>query len=370
MAISEKTRARRHKIAKAMINDGYRDPDFSKLENPDSHEYTTELIHTMNYAMYCFDNEDQKKNAIAFASENGIDLSSVPATELIHLGTMSWIILSGGTLADSKIEEYKLSMKNLAEKYSTNSSIKKSTGPKKSKKDIATDMIIGELEGYIDDVYFENKEPVHSINEIIVKYSSPDMPDYSTIKAHFERQLTDLGNTSEDENPVKNLVKIKRIFHDILTSCSVLESARINSAPKKARKTTKVSRPRKIVPAKLVKKLKYLKTFKDDDFELTSIVPEKIIGAKTLWVYNTKTRKLGKYVSNSENGFLVKGSTILNFEQSESVCKTVRKPKDVLDKFVASGKVEQRRIFEEIKATQSLLTGRINSDTIILKVNG
>ena len=102
-----------------------------------------------------------------------------------------------------------------------------------------------------------------------------------------------------------------------------------------------------------------------------SIDPKKIIGAQELWVFNTKTRKLGKYVAS--NGFSseelsVKGASIIGFDEKKSVQKTVRKPDVTLKEFQKAGKVALRKFLEDIKATDIKLTGRINKDIILLKV--
>ena len=134
---------------------------------------------------------------------------------------------------------------------------------------------------------------------------------------------------------------------------------------KKATKKVTVRKP----PAKekLVAKLKYLK--EEKTLRLVSVNPVDIIGATELWVYNIKTRKLGKYVAESMGGALtVKGTAIVGFDVSTSVQKTLRKPELQLKEFLAAGKIQLRKFIEDIKATEIKLTGRIGLDTILLKV--
>ena len=121
---------------------------------------------------------------------------------------------------------------------------------------------------------------------------------------------------------------------------------------------------------KVVAKLTY--KVKDDAYKIVSIDPKKIIGAQELWVFNTKTRKLGKYVAS--NGFSseelsVKGASITGFDEKKSVQKTVRKPDVTLKEFQNAGKVALRKFLEDIKATDIKLTGRINKEIVLLKVN-
>lgn len=138
-------------------------------------------------------------------------------------------------------------------------------------------------------------------------------------------------------------------------------------------------RPRKAKPksaSKLVEKLKFLKT--DDKYKLASINPEDIIGATELWVFNVKTRKIGKYVAANPDpkgmgregsGLQIKGTTIIGYKEDESIQKTLRKPDEQLKEFKAAGKVKLRKFLDEIKTTDTKLNGRCNPDTILLKVN-
>lgn len=134
---------------------------------------------------------------------------------------------------------------------------------------------------------------------------------------------------------------------------------------KKATKKAAVRKPPQ--KEKLVAKLKYAKN--DTTNKLVSINPVDIIGATELWVYNTKTRKLGKYIAEDMGGALgVKGTAITGFNESKSVQKTLRKPEVQLKEFLAAGKIELRKFMDNIKATDIKLNGRINTDTILLKV--
>ena len=112
--------------------------------------------------------------------------------------------------------------------------------------------------------------------------------------------------------------------------------------------------------------MKHLK--QDDKLKLVSINPQDIIGAKELWVFNTKTRKIGKYIAAEFNELGVKGTTIIGFDPIKSVQKTLRKPEEQLKEFKSAGKVQLRKFLDDIKAVDIKLNGRINEDTVLLKV--
>jgi hypothetical protein len=135
---------------------------------------------------------------------------------------------------------------------------------------------------------------------------------------------------------------------------------------KKATKKARVKRaPNK---EKVVSKLKYMK--EEKTLKLVSINPVDIVGAQELWVYNSKTRKLYKYVADTLTGPLgVKGTSITGYDEAKSVGKTLRKPEEQLKEFKAAGKVQLRKFLDDIKAVDIKLNGRINEDTILLKVS-
>lgn len=147
-------------------------------------------------------------------------------------------------------------------------------------------------------------------------------------------------------------------YKEIEAACSMLmEESKINRAPRAKKSVSK---------EKLVEKLKYLKTF--EPLKLVSISPVEIIGAKELWIYNTKNRKLGKYIADEFTGPLtVKGTGIVGFNESTSIQKTIRKPDEKLKEFKSANKVALRTFIENINSTDTKLNGRFNEDIIILK---
>jgi hypothetical protein len=154
------------------------------------------------------------------------------------------------------------------------------------------------------------------------------------------------------------LKKIIAFYHEIISACEMLgQEAKVNRKP----------RAKKVVPAdKIVAKLKYAKT--NEQLKLVSINPTEIIGAKELWVYNIKSRKVGKYVAAEYLELSVKGTSIIGFNANLSVQKTLRKPEEQLKEFKAAGKVQLRRFLDDIKAVDIKLNGRINEDVVLLKV--
>lgn len=138
---------------------------------------------------------------------------------------------------------------------------------------------------------------------------------------------------------------------------------RIKSAAKAQRKV-KVAKAPSI--DKQVSKIKYKK--EDTDFKIVSIQPAQIIGKMRLYVFNTKYRRITEYVTDDPKGFIISGTTIKNFNKESSRTLTLRKPLDILPTVAKCTPRQLIKLLDEIKTKASVPNGRINEDTILLRV--
>lgn len=230
------------------------------------------------------------------------------------------------------------------------------------------------VDGHI--VYFEEMEANFSKKGVL----APGVFNYLTVKAFpkpginrfkkvFEAKLSEMEEAQagkdkqlkEGYSHFKPIDFQKRInfYSEILNDLAAYENAKKAVRKPRAKKT--------VSKDKLVSKVKYME--KDAALKITSVAPLNIIGAKEVWVYNTKTRKLGKYIADNLQGTLgIKGTTIIGFDEVNSVSKTLRKPEIQITEFMKSGKVALRKFLDTIRATETKLTGRLNEDILILKV--
>ena len=189
------------------------------------------------------------------------------------------------------------------------------------------------------------------------------------IKGFFARGLAELqelasGNADEQLKEGykfasrKNVKKLIEFYESIAQACEQIAAEA---------KVMKKPRAKKVKPAEeLVKKIKFKMT--DDKLGVTSVPAAGLIGAQAAIVYNAKTRKIGMYISKTSAGLNVKGTSIIDFTE-KSVQKTLRKPAEQLKDFKLQN--TQRRVetwLSAIKATDTMLNGRMNADIMILKV--
>ena len=201
----------------------------------------------------------------------------------------------------------------------------------------------------------KGKEVKAAHARLIKGFYSKDLAELEELASGKADEQLKEGYSHRTKKQIRNLIAF---YQEIMMACDMLaQEAKVNRAP---RKTKAVSKD------KVVSKLKYMKS--NEPLKLVSVNPTDIIGSKELWVFNTKTRKLGKYVAAEFNDLGVKGTTITGFDEFKSVQKTVRKPEEKLKEFKAAGKVQLRKFLEDINATDTKMNGRINEDIVLLKV--
>ena len=177
-----------------------------------------------------------------------------------------------------------------------------------------------------------------------------------------DRQLLESYEDMSDDVIQKGI----KAYDNIFQACDYMIG--IANANRKPRKKKEKS------PEQQVSKMQYKK--EDADLNLKSIDPTEIIYAEALWVYNVKTRKLGKYVARTLDprgmnrpgtGLTVKGTSIKGFDEENSIQKTLRKPEEQLKEFANSGPKKVLEFYDAIKTMGVKLNGRINNEVILLR---
>jgi len=227
---------------------------------------------------------------------------------------------------------------------------------------------IGELEGQLDEIilsdFKSNPAPIAVMNSLEVKGAH-----IKYIVEHFKMRRAEYDSILiTDDTLIKEAYSnfTKPQLKKLVAYCDqvILVGAQIAG---EAVKTRKPRKRKNKTPEQLLSKLQYCKEFAD--LKLQSIEPKTILGATQLWVYNTKTRKLGCYISEDASGFSVKGTSLTGYSENKSICKTIRVPTMTrMNEVLTAGKVALRSILIDIRAAEGKLTGRINSDTILLRV--
>jgi len=227
----------------------------------------------------------------------------------------------------------------------------------------------GELEGLLDDFVAAgakmgpNYRPIDVMRNMniapqmvsdIAEVWKQHLLEFEAVLAGKDAQLVE-GYGRFNKVQMKNFVKFAE---QVINDCGAY--VQIKKVERKPRKKKPVS------PEKLSSKFKFLKAF--EELKLTGETAVKLVNASEAWLYNTKRRKLIHVVADSHAGSIsIKGNSIIGFSPVDTVQKTLRKPAEQIKKLLGSGKPAARKVFKEIRATETKFNGRGSEDILILK---
>lgn len=218
---------------------------------------------------------------------------------------------------------------------------------------------IAEIEGYVDqkDELFDLYDFLQK-NNFPAKYASSVAKFYEPIAE--EIQLAVSGEVEGYSSYTKKQLKSLQHFYQKFVD----DANRYGSVQKKVRKT-KAKKPMSID-----KKLKHFKyKVEDQQLRIASVKPQDIVGAQELWCFNTQNKALSVYRALDRAGLDIKRSSIIKFDEKNSVTKRIgRKTEEVIDKVLKGGKIIHRKLMDELSSSASECNGRINPNTILLRV--
>ena len=200
------------------------------------------------------------------------------------------------------------------------------------------------------------------------KYHGLTNTAISHVKPMIEGWLLDYEDAyyKRCDQAVEGYSHLKRstLNHRIKVCKAMLEDLeRIRSATK-ATRNVKVKRPKSV--DKQVAKVQYKK--EDNDFKIVSINPIQIPTKSRLYAFNTKSKMVIEYITESVNGFEISGSTIKNFSKGLSRTICLRKRLDFLPIVLQKTPKQIDAAWQTLKTKTKVPNGRINKDTILLRV--
>ena len=346
---------------------------------PEINENSTqsELARAYNWFNYFYTSDDAKAFTISYLKSIKYDkhiigkLSSVKAIDLHNIGWNCRLLHTGNTLPEGEWERIEdrlilLSSKVLDVSESEEEQPTQKVVSIQDRINTKASDLIGELEEETD-VFFREGVIQFDIKKwSIEKGIKPQIA--KRIAEHFRPQYEEIIEAQEGKDADlieaykgwrKPVLKIMGLFLKKIID----HMTEVDAAGQAIRKP----RAKKVKPASvLVSKLQFLPEFKE--LNITSVDPKGIINASQLWVFNPKTRNLSVYHAVGRSGLSVRGTTITGYDTDASVTKKVRKPEQVVPQVLNAGKVDLRSIMKNLSTTESKANGRINKDTILLRV--
>ena len=332
------------------------------------------LTTALNWYSSFSDAKEAKKYVIHYLKIQKKTKTEIGKFEKLHektfgnLGFMCRIFERGGPITKEQIDDRLTKIKEEIPK--TTKKTKTVETPKINIQDRILEKsreYMGEIEGMIDDcVHLKIKDKIDAFGFMQQNQVKPPHARY--IIEVVNRKLDEINEVilGKDKQLVEgysnfNKTELKK-FSSLLSSIiddanRIVHNSKITRKPR-----TKKNKPIE----KIISTLQYKKA--DNEYKIASVDPTGIIGASQLWVFNTKTRKLGCYNAIDESGFNIKGTTLTNFSEKNSIQKIVRKPEEILPNVLKASKVASKKILPGLTTSEQTLTGRLNSDTILLKI--
>jgi hypothetical protein len=228
----------------------------------------------------------------------------------------------------------------------------------------------GELDGLFDEFMLAGSKMTADFKPIVLMRGLNVAPQMiSQIADNWKRKLDEFervvaGKDSQLVEGYSHLSKIQ--MRNIIKFCEAVINdcgayVQIKKVERKPRKVKSVP------PEKRAAKFKIQAEFAE--LKLKSLPAASLVDKSEAWLYDTKKRKLIHLVADSHTqAFTIKNNSIIGFSTVETVQKTLRKPADQLKGITSVGKPAARKVFKDIKATETQFNGRGSENLVVLRV--
>lgn len=336
----------------------------------------SDVVKALNWYRNQYDDAKSKSFTIDYLSASGYDKSKLAALKRVDeklFGNIGWcfrLLANGSTLpAHDHSYLYKRVdqlIKDFEEAEAERAAFALAT-PSESRNrfDRKAEHVIADLEDKIDSYlklgeifrpgeFMKEKNVSKPVAEKLVEFYNPLYEELADAANSADPQLVE----AYSHLSAKKLKSYSTFILCILQSLDdVVETA-------KATRKLRVTKAKPV--GERVKSVQYKP--EDPEYKIKSVEPVSIVGASQVWLFNTKYRVLTVIHSEDKNGLDVKGTTIQGLNEASTISKKLRKPEEVLPKVLQEGKVGLRGLMDSIKCKSNPGTGRINNDTVILRV--
>lgn len=346
-------------------------------------EYRKNILETLRHYGYFYEKKSYVSWSIEWIKANRpSDLKAFKASEdwrvSATLAGLMKMQLMGAELEQSDIDFIessvarilqigKMNIENTVEEVEEDKEPVKRKNPSELLKE-KTLNITGEIEGFIDDYLDGTLDKKFSLYTHLktIDAAAQTGRDVAKFYREMEAELIEL-TVNKDAELVEGYNNLSTREQKGLLK---LISGFVSDGEKYvlSKKANRKPRAKKATPAtKQVAKVVYQKECAD--FKISSTSPAYIVGATEVYLFNTKTRVIKYLVTDNKDGFIVSGTTVKNYDEELSFKKKLRKPEETIDSINKVTKLRALKALKALKTKASSTDGRINADTVILKVN-
>lgn len=340
------TRKKQSAVARKIL--GKDEPTFDCLSSDN-----IDLIRALNYYAIHKTYEDSKIYALEWASANFSEMGAVLAKatplEIKNTGFVCRIIDNGYTDEDL-VQWVRDEFRRIETMVKT-----RKEAPKVEKvklpvvKRAEPNVMLEQFDYAIDSI-------VSGVKQDEINFTD-NRKHLGELDAAAKKLQVEVFETPDQFNHVKELkVYLRTLIAKIETVTKSVKSS-----------ATRKAKPRKIDPAKMTANLVLASS--DNELGCKTLKATSIIGATKLVVWHPERRTLTVFIASNENGFLVSGRSLKNFDVEKSITKKIRKPADMWKEIKDMTATRMHYwLRDTCKTTETPAKALIADGSIILKV--
>jgi hypothetical protein len=316
-----------------------------------------ELAQALNWYNYFYDIKETKKWILEYMKWHGgytrediQKYKSSKSREITQTKASIARLLTNGAIFDNSLNEHILKVIEEYEgEHETETRISHKENP---------NQLIADLDDILD-IHFRNDygelEFCQSETSKIIENAS--RLEYNKAIEYYTGILDFVENSGEYDNRPKRAIKryISFLSH-IIASLGYVKEVKKRRVIRKPRKTRD----------KTFDHFEYL--VDSNEYNISSIKPEKILESQILWAFDTKYRILKKFVAKPNENLGVHRKAITNWDENQSYMIRLRKPKDVLPFVVKDGKRKIENCLKNLTAkTSPMNSTRLSKSTLLIR---
>jgi hypothetical protein len=333
-------------------------PQFKKI-NSDTTDHVRLWQDAMDWARLEFEQNALKAEFVKWSethdSDHTVHYQTLPAWHYLTVGRIAYLIMQGAEAPQTTAVWFNKQIELLKkQKIAVVEESEFVTYSAKERK--IFDYV--DLYTFIDAVRVKYADDGETLEEKLMERFKRVTPNQQLLKklyTHYKDTLAAAMADKQNEHAEKTIAPLILIVNTIAGASGNAKVASYNSG-KATRKAVKAAEK---VSVKVI----------DTDTNMASINPAQLPGSTLAVIYNSKDRKAMIYYATAGETLSIKGTKVINFDESRSFAKTLRKPKDVLPG--VSNAATTRRIdviFEDINGKVHPVNGRISKEMLIVKL--
>ena len=286
-------------------------------------------------------------------------------------GIWARMIVRGIEVPERERAELDSLLKRLEEKYSIFSESRQQAQLERTKRhDLQVCNILSDVNVCIDEILqhiMKKNKNKFNVEPVLNRIQIPTTI-YSSIISFLNEKLNELylARDKKDSQLVEGYSFLSKI--QLKNYISYIESVLkfCESKIETKKKTRKPRAKKQKSPEKIVKSVKYMEV--DESGTIKSLSPVSVVGAKSIFVLNTKTKSIIMYSSKEGETLTFKGTTLLNVETA--ISKKIRN----YEKDISTGSLvfatynQTKKYFSSLKTKETVAKTRLNVNTIILTI--